>query len=463
MVEAKRVLVLTAEGPDTSDAVVAGARLAAAVASLLAGDEDGLRALDEAVENADALGQGFIARLGRACTALSVRAGSTDDAAAVRSTCERIGDEWGAAFAGLVQGWSQVLAGSGSSAAAILDSTADALHDLGAGVLEAWARSLLALALAQRDAVGALEAARKAENLANSTAVDGARLIVYMALALAEPARRAQHAELARAAQLRTGLSVPLMQGQPDRATTTPIGALTIRCFGEFRVSVDGSPLRMGTMKPRTRALLRRLSADAGSAVHRDVLQETLWPGAGAESAARNLHVAISSLRQALEPGVARGASSLVVREGDAYRLVLPRGSEVDLLSLDQSLKQSRNACAAGTLAVAVDAFAAAVQIAQDQLLPEEGSADWIVLRRERCRTAVLAAAQQLATTLLPAQPSTAAQVCIAGLSVDRYDDALWRLLISARQQAGEKVAASRAEADYQLMLAELDVPPTAT
>jgi hypothetical protein len=48
-------------------------------------------------------------------------------------------------------------------------------------------------------------------------------------------------------------------------------------------------------------------------------------------------------------------------------------------------------------------------------------------------------------------------------LGIDRYDDALWRLLIAARQQAGDKVAASRAESDYRQMLAELDVPPTAT
>jgi DNA-binding SARP family transcriptional activator len=151
-----------------------------------------------------------------------------------------------------------------------------------------------------------------------------------------------------------------------------------------------------------------------------------------------------------------------VVRDGDAYRLELPPGSEVDLLSFDQALKQSRNACTAGDCELAVQAFELALQIGDDQLLADEGSADWIVVRRERCRSAMLSGAQQVATLLmLRAKPSAAAQVCTAGLRIDRYDDALWRLLIRARQQAGDKVAANRAESDYRLMLSELGVSPT--
>ena len=218
----------------------------------------------------------------------------------------------------------------------------------------------------------------------------------------------------------------------------------------------------MKTLKPRTRALLRRLSADAGSAVHRDVLQEAVWPNLGRESSARNLHVAISSLRQALEPGVARGASSFVVREGDAYRLVVAPGSEVDVLSFEKALVQARNSCASGDGDLAVQAFEVALEIGDDQLLADDGSADWIVLRRDRCRSALLAAAQQVAALLmLRMQPSMAAHVCAAGLRLDRYDDALWRLMINARYEAGDKVAANRAEADYRLMLTELGVPPT--
>jgi DNA-binding SARP family transcriptional activator len=461
--DARRLLALAAESVDASEVIAVGARLGAAIASLLAGDRDGLRQLELTVENADALGQGFMARLGRACTALGHRAGSTEEAAAVRSACDRIGDRWGAAFAALVQGWGLVLGGSGDpEALPVLDSAAGLFHELGAGVPEAWARALWALGLAQQGDPGALAAALKAENLANTAGVEGARLFAYLALARADPGRSAQYVELAAAAQARTGLIVPAPDQNPESSSMRPQGALLIRCFGEFRVAIDGRPLSMKTLKPRARALLRRLSAEAGSAVHRDVLQEALWPNLGPESSARNLHVAISSLRQALEPGVARGASSLVVREGDAYRLVLPPGSEVDLISFDQALIQTRNSCAAGDSDLAVQAFETALQIGDDQLLADDGSADWIVLRRDRCRSALLNAAQQVAALLmLRMQPSIASHVCAAGLRIDRYDDALWRLLIKARQQAGDKVAANRAEADYRLMLTELGVSPT--
>jgi hypothetical protein len=105
---------------------------------MLAGDRDGMRQLEHAVESADALGQGFMARLGRACTALGQGAGRAAEAAAAGSACERIGDRWGAACAALVQGWGVVLSGSGDAEApALLDSAAGMFHELGSGVLEA--------------------------------------------------------------------------------------------------------------------------------------------------------------------------------------------------------------------------------------------------------------------------------------------------------------------------------------
>ncbi|TMD95778.1 MAG: hypothetical protein E6I72_10450, partial [Chloroflexi bacterium] len=86
-------------------------------------------------------------------------------------------------------------------------------------------------------------------------------------------------------------------------------------------MSLNEQPVVLAAMKPRTRALLRRLCIDAGAPVHREVLQDALWPNADPDTASRNLHVAISSLRHALEPGVGRGASSMIVRDGDMYRL----------------------------------------------------------------------------------------------------------------------------------------------
>ncbi len=461
--EARRLLALAAEGADASNALAAGARLGAAVASLLSGNLEATGQLEQAVEDADMLGQGFVARLGRAATALAPGNGAAHEAAAVRSTCLRLGDPFGAAAAALFEGWHGVFAGEvGSDPIPALEAAATEFHELGAAVPEAWSRALLALGLARKHDAGALAAALKAETLANSAGAEGAKLIVYMALAQADEARKDQYDRLATAAQARTGLSVEIAGRPAADVEPTPEPALSIHCFGEFRFVVGGRPLDMKTMKPRTRALLRRLSADAGSPVHREVLQDALWPESDGESSSRNLHVAISSLRKALEPGVARGASSLITREADAYRLVLPPGSEVDLQAFDQALKGSQRQCAARESARALEEFQQAVRIADGELLADDGSAAWVVHRRDRYRASVLATSRQLATLLMAeGQPSTAALVCTAGLNADRYDDALWRLLIDARERAGDKVAAGRAEADYRRMVSELGPRPT--
>jgi DNA-binding SARP family transcriptional activator len=462
VLEARRLLTLAGESPDASDVLAAGAHLAASVAAILAGDRAAIGALELAVENADSLGQGFLARLGRAFLALDPVSARAADAAAVQGASHRLGDRWGAAAAALVRGWNAVLTGDPDAVAeGLLNAVADEFHSIGAAVLEAWARALVAVALSQKHDAGAHAAALRAEVIANTAGVEGARLFVYLALVDADSGHREQYVRLAEAVQARTGLSADVVRGRvdPPGAKEPPI---TIRCFGEFRVTVNGRPLAMKAMKPRTRALLRRLSADAGSPVHREVLEEALWPEADGESSARNLHVAISSLRQALEPGVARGASSLLVREGDSYRLFLPPGSEVDLHLFERELETCRNALAAGDLDVAIQAFRHAAEVGLAQLLPEDGSAPWIVHRRQRARTALLEASQRLARVLVTrAKPSAAIEVCVAGLIADRYDDALWRLLIEAREEAGDRVAARRDAADYRAMLSELGIGPT--
>ena len=48
------------------------------------------------------------------------------------------------------------------------------------------------------------------------------------------------------------------------------------------------------------------------------------------------------------------------------------------------------------------------------------------------------------------------ANACATGLWVDRLHDPLWKLLIEARERAGDPVAASRARRDYARVLEEL-------
>lgn len=460
LAEAGRLFARAGECADENEAVAVGARIGGAVTSLMAGNREVTEGLELAVEDAESRGLGFLARLGRACTGLTARPSAAVDAGAVRTACEHIGDHWGESLAALFQAWGLLLVRSGAAAAAALDGVAERFQEIGAGVLEAWATALLALALAEQRDPKASKAALKAESLANSAGIEGPKAYAYLALAAVDSSRAAQFSQLAKISLARTGLDPRVLDAGVDvvKAGHT----LSITCFGGFRFAIDGRPVPMMSMKPRTRALLRRLSIDAGSAIHREVLQEALWPDADADAAARNLHVAVSSLRQALEPGVSRGGSSLLVREGDSYRLVLPPGSEADVRTFEEALNRSRRARQSGDVEPAVEAFEEAATLATQDLLPEDGSADWVIRRRGRSRAALTDAARPLAELLLyRSQNQAAAHVCVKALAGDRYDDELWRLLIQAREKAGDEAGSRLAHTEYRKLVAELEPQPT--
>jgi len=150
----------------------------------------------------------------------------------------------------------------------------------------------------------------------------------------------------------------------------------------------------------------------------------------------------------------------MIVRDGDTYRMTLPPRAEVDVQEFDYSLERSRHARLSGDEQTAVEAFREAVRIGQKRLLPEEGSAEWVVERRGRLQAAIVDASRALATRLLSnARAGIAAEVAVAGLESDRYDDGLWRVLIEAREKAGDKAGARRAQSAYRNMVLELESP----
>lgn len=486
--DARQSLSAVAEDPAASPAIAAAATLGAAVAGLLGGDMRATVEVEAAVAAAEHQGIGWLARVGRAALAVAGPTAGEDDPAAAygpaaagtaRAAAARDDDRWGEALAALAEGWA--LLDRGDGALEPLEIAAARFRSLGAGTLEAWARAMAALVLARSGAPDAREAGLAAEALARSTVAPAPRLFAHLALSRSDPAHRTEHRALVAAAIDETGLRPPdgvtdhvaaIVQGIPvQHALATRdggprghagngLGALRIRTFGRFEMEVGGRPLDLTALKPRPRALLRLLALNAGRPVHREVLVDALWPEADPELAARSLHVALSAVRRELEPGVERGAGELLVRDGDAYRIDLPAGSEVDLLAFDDAVARGRAARARGDDDAAIDALRAALAVYGGELLPEDGPADWVVARRERARGDAVEAAQTLAGLLLPDRPGEAAAVCATGLALDAFHDPLWRLLIEARERAGDQAAATSARAGYARMLAELGLSP---
>ncbi len=460
LADARPQLKEVRESPAASEPIVVGAHVADAAAAVLAGDS-GVE-LGRAVEMAESSGMSFLARLGRLVTALQHGAGGAAEAAQVRCECEDLDDHWGAAAALLVTGWAlaktQQVESSWRHGAEELGRAADAFRELHSGVMEAWARALQALVLAPLDKAAAGQLALEAERLAGRSGVDGPLFFCYLALATCNGDRDRAYGTLARSVCIRSGLSHPIPKlDKPIAFESTGAPSISIRCFGGLQMSISGSRVDVTALKPRVRSLLRLLAINGGRLVHREILQQALWPNADAESSSRNLHVAISTLRLALEPGITRGGSSLVVREGDAYCLKLPEGADVDLLEFEKAIAAGRSARARGDSQASARAFDAALERYTAELLPEEGPADWLIERRDACSAAGVEAAHILAgCRLSDGDASGSAEAALRGLRIDRFADPLWRLLIEARTQAGDLAAAAQAQADYERMLREV-------
>lgn len=361
---------------------------------------------------------------------------------------------------------------AGASAAAAKQALA-ALQPLGAGVLLAWARAFAALAAAATGADSANRVAVSALQMARAAGCPGALALACRVVALTGPPS-GRDTLVATAARLEgsgavclqplidrlspadtTGTATPAAAAADARDSPPPV--LEVMCFGPFELLVGGRPVDLSAVKPRARTVLQLLAVGAGHPVHRDELLGALWPDDDVRSGTRSLQVAVSSLRQALEPATGRPAASLIVRDGDAYRLALAAADKVDVATFNAAFARGAAARRADDRGAAVAAGWRALEVYRGELLAGSGSPDWVVERRERFRMHAAEAAQELATLLVEAgDPGEAVVAAERGLAIDRYRDGLWRALISALEANGDRAAAAKASLDYEAVLAEL-------
>ncbi len=489
---ARPALGTVADYPEASPVLAASARLARAGADVLAGAavraEDGAEvAIEAAAEELEKLGVGGLTRIALYLRALVAGAPEgVGKGAEVRAACRRDGDRWGECVVGLLEGWTRLLAPPddrppaadvdvSTGAAALLARTGDDLDRLGAPVLGSLAASLGALAEVRSRGPGAETRglASRAESKARVIGSPGAQAVATLALAeaAADGARRVQLQTEAGVLASFCGMALPGTGASPPPATspdpspgparTDLAGApMTVTCFGGFSLVVGGLAFDPASVKPKARKALRMLAVHAPEWVHRERLIHALWPDVEVAKGSRNLQVVISSLRHALEPGTGRGESTIIVRQGEAYRLALPPGATVDRVEVDRASAAARVALQAGEPDRARAALAHILELAAAPLLPEDGPDEWVLPARDHYRTEASRAAEDLARLhLAEGDAHRAATVAVRGLGADRWCDGLWRLLIEASAAAGDMAAATRARREYAEVLAALGLP----
>jgi DNA-binding SARP family transcriptional activator len=453
------------------------ARLAvASLAALIDPGPETVSALDAVHLEAERRGLTWLARV--AGGVVAARGGTPRDvelAGAAAAACDERGDPWGAALVTSAAAVAQLRNGHPDPRA--LEELAARFRALDAGVLEAWARAGHALAVVWAERPEARVEASAAEAVARTAAVGGARAIAYAALACTVEEDRDELLELAVSTARGAGLgcrpwtwlgiqrptppAVPVVVAVPAQRRRRPRGPrVHVDCFGRFRLTVEDAEPDLTGVRPRARAALRLLGLHAGAPVHRELLAAALWADLDPGAAMHNLQVAVSSLRGALEPGRRGRSSRLLVRDGEAYLLVLGEGSDSDLHAFDRAVDDAARQRVAGRDDGAAAALQRILELYRGDVLPEDGPAEWVTGTRDRYRLRAAEAAACLAELELRRGDTTAAAAAARrSLHIDRWRDATWRILIEAYRRAGDVAAAERARRAYEAVLASLDVP----
>jgi DNA-binding SARP family transcriptional activator len=326
-----------------------------------------------------------------------------------------------------------------------------------------------ALAAAQQGEPDAASAARVAESFSRTAGIWGAQALTALVLAATEPGASAAQLRQARSLADTHGLPWPEKlaarllgltphANKPVVVSAAPL-AVRVRCLGGFAFEVPGHSLDWGAIRPRAATMLRLLAIHVPQPVHRELLLQ-LWPDLSTERAVRSMQVAVSSLRALLAPGTTRGSFGTVERHGDTYLLVLPPGSESDVVDFAAQLHAARQARHVRDADAERAALAGAIDAYRGELLPEDGPAEWVSDARERLRQQAATASGRLAELeLAGGDYRSAIDAARRSVDIDPFRDASWRILIEAYRKASQPAAAARAEQDYNEVLTTLGVP----
>ena len=466
--DASAQLASIRDQPGASPAVAHGAALAEAVASVLAGET---RVVEPRVERPPTEGSTpWLDRVARAVAVLGPEAGrpSLAELDSLIEACADASDAWGELLIGLLAGWAMLEDGRDLPATSRrFERSAEQARRAGAGVIAAWALALAAIAAERAgdrraiDLKNAAEQASRAAMVRAPASLGEVMLATHSRVPFGSVATRRDKA----------GVRLPDERVLPQAALTVGEvrdirrearrSEVRVRSFGEFELEVDGQPLAHTSIRPRARSVLHLLAVHAGEPLHREMIEAAIWPTDTTGASASRLHVAISSIRHLLQADRAAGAGLRIDRDRETYRLVLPPEAELDTRAFEEAVAASRAYTDRDDLNGAGAESDRAVALYAGPLLIEEGPAEWVLEPRERYRTMVIEMIQLQATVALRQRdPTGAAAACTAGLAVERYHDPFWRLLIEAREMAGDRGAAVRAEGEYHAMLAQLGVEP---
>jgi DNA-binding SARP family transcriptional activator len=163
---------------------------------------------------------------------------------------------------------------------------------------------------------------------------------------------------------------------------------LRINMLGPFKIlKGEGEIANESWKSKKALSVLKYLATQReGSLVPKEVLMELMWPESPPASAAKNLNMALSSLRKTLEPQAGRGQSSYLVTSGDSLCLKTGKGGWVDFKLFRNKFSETRDAKVLGDYDIYLDCLRAAEELYRGDFLEEDLYEDWCRGERERLK-----------------------------------------------------------------------------
>ncbi len=222
--------------------------------------------------------------------------------------------------------------------------------------------------------------------------------------------------------------------------------ALYIQTLGPFRVWRKGQEIeRSAWGREKALHLLQLLVCRRERPLHREEILEALWKDGAAATATTGLRVALSALRNALEPEREAGMdSTFVKRDGDTIRLGLEVGVRVDA---DEFSRLLRTARAQETLDVdeSIARYESALALYRGEFLGDHRYAEWAESERQERRREFIVSAERLTALLVKAgEFERAVRWAETMLQHDPLWEPAYTLLMEAFWRQGNRALAVR-------------------
>jgi ATP/maltotriose-dependent transcriptional regulator MalT/DNA-binding SARP family transcriptional activator len=235
-----------------------------------------------------------------------------------------------------------------------------------------------------------------------------------------------------------------------------------IKTLGGFAVTRGGVPVPNSAWQSRVaREILWMLIANRGRPLHREVLMERLWPDDEPAKTANRLSVALTTIRNVLDPERDERAERFLLADRESVALDLGAVA----VDVEHFLEEAQRGMQ--LLRIGADHAHAVLRSAEARyvgdFLEEQPYSEWSIGLREEARAVFLTVAAVLAANDTAAgDHDAAARRYLRMLEQDRYNEQAHLGLVSAMVEGGRHGSARRLYGIYASRMTELGVEPSA-